>query len=317
MKEGKPCVLTIAGSDSSGGAGIQADIKTISATGSYAASVITALTAQNTLGVQAIYEIAPEFVAQQLESVFKDLNIKAVKIGMLHSEKIISAVSLALQNFKPNHVVLDPVMVSKNDFTLIDPSAISILKERIFPHATVITPNLSEAELLLDNKINTSAEQESAAIKIGAQFKTNVLIKGGHFEGAQSSDVLYLFKNKACYWFHAPRIRSQNTHGTGCSLSSAIASYLAKGCPLKKAIECAKKYLTKAIDSAAALKIGHGCGPVDHFYFLQSESDLMVRRKASCAKTENDESSKAGKRLREISGGGTCFVVTYELLLDI
>ncbi|MFZ2315837.1 MAG: bifunctional hydroxymethylpyrimidine kinase/phosphomethylpyrimidine kinase [Gammaproteobacteria bacterium] len=270
MKEDKPCVLTIAGSDSSGGAGIQADIKTISATGCYAASVITALTAQNTLGVQAIHEIPPEFVKQQLESVFTDLNIKAVKIGMLHNEKIISVVSSALQKFKPSCVVLDPVMTSKNGCNLIDPRTIPILKEMIFPYVTLITPNLIEAELLYHRKIDTSSEQESAAIKMGIQFKVNVLIKGGHLSGQQSSDVLYLYQNKRWHWFHAQRIYSQNTHGTGCSLSSAITSYLAKGFLLKDAIDYAKKYLTKAIESGATLQIGHGCGPVDHFYFLEN-----------------------------------------------
>lgn len=270
MKKNKPCVLTIAGSDSSGGAGIQADIKTISATGCYAASVITALTAQNTLGVQAIHEISPEFVKLQLASVFNDLNIKAVKIGMLHNEKNISVVSAALQKFKPRFVVLDPVMMAKNGCKLIDSDTISSLATILFPYVTLITPNLVEAELLLHIKINTPSEQESAAIKMGNQFKINVLIKGGHFNGQQSSDVLYLYENSQCHWFHAKRIHSQNTHGTGCSLSSAIASYLAKNISLKDAIDCAKRYLTKAIESATTLQVGHGCGPIDHFYFLKS-----------------------------------------------
>ena len=274
MKEDKPCMLTIAGSDSSGGAGIQADIKTISAMGCYAASVITALTAQNTLGVQAIYEIEPRFVKQQLESVFNDLNIKAVKIGMLHNEKIISVVSSALQKFKPSFLVLDPVMMSKNGCELIDLNTIPILEEMIFPYVTLITPNVIEAELLLRIKINTPLEQASAAKKMGDKFKVNVLIKGGHLSGEQSSDLLYLYENKRCHWFHAKRIYSQNTHGTGCSLSSAIASYLAKGCSLKDAIDYAKKYLTKAIESGVTLQIGHGCGPVDHFYFLENEKLL-------------------------------------------
>ena len=266
MKENKPCVLTIAGSDSSGGAGIQADIKTISAIGCYAASVITALTAQNTLGVQAIYEITPTFVSQQLESVFSDLTIKAVKIGMLHNEKIIAAVSSALQKFKPNSIILDPVMMSKNGCALIDLQTLPLLQKIIFPFVTLITPNLREAELLLQTKINTASEQESAAIKMGNQFKINVLIKGGHLSGQRSSDVLYLYENKTCYWFHANRINSQNTHGTGCSLSSAIASYLAKGHALTDAIDHAKKYLTQAIEFGAALHVGRGCGPVDHFF---------------------------------------------------
>ncbi len=275
MKKHKQCVLTIAGSDSSGGAGIQADIKVISALGCYAASVITALTAQNTLGVQAICEITPEFVQQQLDSVFSDLNIQAVKIGMLHNEKIISVVSAALQKFKPNIVILDPVMMAKNGCELIDLATIPILKNMLFPYVTLITPNLSEAELLLGKKINTAAEQELAAIEMGNQFKINVLIKGGHFDGEQSSDVVYLYKDKVCHWFHAQRIHSNNTHGTGCSLSSAIASYLAKGLELKDAIDHAKKYLTKAIASGTTLQVGHGCGPVDHFYFFEDRYLLI------------------------------------------
>ncbi len=283
MKKNKPCVLTIAGSDSSGGAGIQADIKAISAIGCYAASVITALTAQNTLGVQAIHDIPPEFVHQQLESVFNDLNIKVVKIGMLHNEKIIAVVSAALQKFKPNFVVLDPVMISKNGCELINPLTIPILEEMLFPYVNLITPNLMEAESLLKVKINNSAEQELAAIKIGTQFKVNVLIKGGHFDGQESSDVLYVCKDKLCHWFHAQRIHSQNTHGTGCSLSSAIASYLAKGCSLKDAIGYAKNYLTKAIESGATLHIGRGCGPVDHFYFIE-EVPAACRDTTPCSK---------------------------------
>ena len=202
----------------------------------------------------------------QLDSVFNDLNVKAVKIGMLHNEKIILVVSSALQAFKPSFVVLDPVMMSKNGYELINSGTIPMMKEIIFPYVTLITPNLIEAELLLQIKINTSLEQELAAIKLGDQFNINVLIKGGHFDGQQSSDVLYLYKNALCYWFHAQRIYSQNTHGTGCSLSSAIASYLAKGHSLKDAIDFAKKYLTKAIESGAALQVGRGCGPVDHFW---------------------------------------------------
>lgn len=274
IKKDKQCVLTIAGSDSSGGAGIQADIKTISATGCYAASVITALTAQNTLGVQAIHEITSEFVKQQLESVFNDLNIKAVKVGMLYNEKIISVVSSALQKFKPCFVVLDPVMMSKNGCELIDSATIPFLKERIFPYVNLITPNLIEAELLLHIKINTPLEQESAAIKMGNQFKTNVLIKGGHFSDLQSSDVLYLYNNAQCYWFHANRIHSLNTHGTGCSLSSAIASYRAQDCSLRNAVDYAKQYLTKSIESGATLKVGRGCGPIDHFYFMENLHDF-------------------------------------------
>jgi len=262
----KKSVLTIAGSDSSGGAGIQADIKSISATGCYAASVITALTAQNTLGVQAISEVTPEFVEQQLESVLSDLAIVAVKIGMLHNAKIITVVASALQKFKPRFVVLDPVMLSKNNCELLDVKTLPVLIEKIFPLVTLITPNLMEAELLLNIKIKTSLEQESAAIKMGNQFRVNVLIKGGHLSGEQSSDVLYLYENSQCYWFNSKRIDSRNTHGTGCSLSSAIASYLAREYSLIEAVELAKKYVTQAIIAGATLKVGSGYGPLDHFF---------------------------------------------------
>lgn len=278
----KHCVLTIAGSDSSGGAGIQADIKVISALGCYAASVITALTAQNTMGVQAIHEIPSTFVQEQLESVFQDLNIKSVKIGMLHNEKIMSVISDTLKKFKPSFVVLDPVMMSKNGCALIDPETLPALKQMLFPLATLITPNLSEAELLLDVKIKTSIEQELAALEIGNRFKVNVLIKGGHFSNEQSSDVLYVYREKICHWFHAERIDSHNTHGTGCSLSSAIASFLAKGESLEIAVSNAKKYLTKAIEFGASLKIGRGYGPVDHFYFLNEGDSLTSSIKYRC-----------------------------------
>ena len=265
------CVLTIAGSDSSGGAGIQADIKTISATGCYAASIITALTAQNTLGVQAIHEISSDFVAQQIESVFTDLSIQAVKIGMLYNKKIISVVSFALKKFKPNWVVLDPVMISKNGYPLFDFDSIEFLKKNLFPYANLITPNLMEAEKLVGIAIKNPTQQALAAQEIGDQFHLNVLVKGGHLEGEQSSDVLYLKQEKKCYWFHAARIQSRHTHGTGCSLSSAIASYLAQEYLLEEAINAAKNYLTNAIEHGKTKQIGRGCGPVDHFYFLQNQ----------------------------------------------
>lgn len=268
MHDPKPCVLTIAGSDSSGGAGIQADIKAISANGCYAASVITALTAQNTRGVQSVLEVEPDFIARQLTSVFSDLSIKSVKIGMLHNKKVVSVVAAALQLFQPQSVVLDPVMISKNGYELIEPSTIPVLKEMIFPHVTLVTPNLPEAEYLLGAKINTAAEQQAAAIELGNQFNINVLIKGGHLESEAAADVLYLNETQECHWFSTKRIHSTNSHGTGCSLSSAIASYLAKGYSLKDAIDNAKRYLTQALESGATWRIGSGCGPVDHFYFL-------------------------------------------------
>jgi len=267
-----PIVVTIAGSDSSGGAGIQADIKAISALGCYAASVITALTAQNTQGVQAIYEVSPDFVMQQMESVFSDFSVDAVKIGMLHDEKIIAAVVSGLKKFKPKNVVLDPVMVAKSGHTLLKYQTLHFLQENLFPQVALITPNIFEAEKLLNENIQTIEQQENAAMKLGQQFKINVLVKGGHLEGEQSSDVLYSWKENRCMWFHAPRIETHNTHGTGCSLSSAIAAELAKNHSIYEAISSAKCYLTKALEAAKPLILGRGCGPVDHFYYLREKN---------------------------------------------
>ncbi|HVE44056.1 MAG TPA: bifunctional hydroxymethylpyrimidine kinase/phosphomethylpyrimidine kinase [Gammaproteobacteria bacterium] len=266
-----PCVLTIAGTDPSGGAGIQADIKTISATGCYAASVITALVAQNTQGVQAIQEVPAAFVMQQINSVFSDLDISAVKIGMLHNKKIIETVSSALEKLKPKNIVLDPVMVAKNGCKLLPSNIIHFIRERLFPLVNLITPNLFEAEKILGEKIETLPEMESAAEKIGNTFNVNVLLKGGHLNTTQSSDVLYSKKDLTHYWFHEERINTKNTHGTGCTLSSAIASYLAQGCTLQHAIHISKKYLTKAIESGRNFQIGRGCGPVNHFYLLTGD----------------------------------------------
>lgn len=277
-KDKVTCVLTIAGSDSSGGAGIQADIKAISATGCYAASVITALTAQNTQGVQAIQEVSPEFVAQQIESVFSDLKISAVKIGMLHNEKIISVVAAAIEKFKPSHIVLDPVIAAKNGSVLLASDAMDVMREKLFPLVTLITPNLIEAEIMMEEKINNLTEMESLAIKMGNTFNTNILLKGGHLNSQQSPDVLYSYQDTACHWFHVERIHTLNTHGTGCSLSSAISSYLAQGETLPNAVNFAKQYLTKAIQFGSMLKMGHGFGPVDHFYFLKEGNyNILVK----------------------------------------
>lgn len=277
-KDKVTCVLTIAGSDSSGGAGIQADIKAISATGCYAASVITALTAQNTQGVQAIQEVSPEFVAQQIESVFSDLKISAIKIGMLHNEKIISVVAAAIEKFKPSHIVLDPVIAAKNGSVLLASDAMDVMREKLFPLVTLITPNLIEAEIMMEEKINNLTEMESLAIKMGNTFNTNILLKGGHLNSQQSPDVLYSYQDTACHWFHVERIHTLNTHGTGCSLSSAISSYLAQGETLPNAVNFAKQYLTKAIQFGSMLKMGHGFGPVDHFYFLKEGNyNILVK----------------------------------------
>jgi hydroxymethylpyrimidine/phosphomethylpyrimidine kinase len=266
-----PIVVSIAGTDPTGGAGIQADIKAISATGSYAASVITALLAQNTQGVQAIQAVPPMFVSQQIDSVFNDLTVAAVKIGMLHDKEIIEAVAAGLEKFKPTRIVLDPVMVAKNGCPLLNLDVIDFLKTRLFPLVTLITPNLFEAEKISDQSIKTISDMQAAAITLGEQFNVNVLIKGGHLEGSEANDVLYLTADKTCHWFQANRIDTRHTHGTGCSLSSAIASYLAQDYSLQDAVQTAKNYLTKAIESGSQLKIGKGRGPVDHFYFLKEK----------------------------------------------
>jgi hydroxymethylpyrimidine/phosphomethylpyrimidine kinase len=267
-----PCVLTIAGSDPSGGAGIQADIKAISATGSYAASVITALTAQNTQGVSSILEISPDFVHAQLAAIFADLNVAAIKIGMLHNKEVITVVADFLTRFIPVNVVLDPVMIAKNGCELLQANTIDFLKQHLLPRVSLITPNLLEAEKLLGQDITTPFAMAAAAKKLGDEFSINVLIKGGHLDSEQSSDVLYEKNVGTHHWFHTKRITSKNTHGTGCTLSSAIASYLARGFLLQDAIIASKKYLTAAIQAGSTLQIGHGHGPVHHFYFLEKNT---------------------------------------------
>lgn len=271
-KSGFPCVVSIAGTDPSGGAGIQADIKAISATGAYAASVITALVAQNTQGVQAIQDVSADFVCKQMDAVFSDLEVHAVKIGMLHDARIIEAISSGLDKFKPKNVVFDPVMIAKDGSELLDMNTILFLKNRLFPLVSLITPNLFETERLFGSSITTADDMVAAAQQLGQQFHINVLVKGGHLDGQASSDVLYSLKTNDCQWFHSQRIITKNTHGTGCSLSSAIASYLAQGVSMPQAIARAKNYLTQAIESGARHSIGQGCGPVDHFYFLDNRA---------------------------------------------
>ncbi len=261
--------MTIAGSDSSGGAGIQADIKAISATGGYAASTITALTAQNTQGVQAICAVPPSFVAAQMEAVFSDIEVQAVKIGMLFNQEIIEAVSTVLERYTVGSIVLDPVMVSTSGSELLEPDAIDVLKNKLFCLSTLITPNLIEAEKLIEKSITNLSEMETAAAALGNQYKTNVLIKGGHLNTKESTDVLYLYEQSRCYQYASERIETKNTHGTGCTLSSAIASYLAQGYVLPEAIVAAKQYLTQAIQAGSAFKLGQGYGPLAHFYNLE------------------------------------------------
>ncbi len=256
--------LTIAGSDSGGGAGIQADIKSFSANGVYAASIITALTAQNTLGVQAILDVPPEFICQQLDSVFGDLAIHAVKIGMLSQTKTIEVVAERLRQYQPGNIVLDPVMVATSGDSLLDPGAIEALSKRLIPLACVITPNLAEAAALLGAEVATTEPemiaQAQALLRLGAKA---VLLKGGHGEGAESVDFLVI--GSRILRLAAPRHATRNTHGTGCTLSAALAANLAKGEGLEDAAHAAKAYVTKAIAAADRLAIGHGNGPTHHF----------------------------------------------------
>ena len=269
-----PIVLTIAGSDSGGGAGIQADIKTISATGGYGCSVITALTAQNTQGVSAIYPISSEFVEQQLDAVFCDLNVIAVKIGMLSDETIIAAVAKKLRQYAPKYIVLDPVMVATSGDMLLKSTAMETLKTALFPLADVITPNLPEAAASTDSELPKTEEEMVAIInKLRDLGAKSILLKGGHCEGDRSSTDLLISTDRV-ERFSVSRIDTANTHGTGCTLSSAIASYLAQGHELWPSVSLAKNYITKAIYHADELNIGKGHGPVNHF-FKEISSELI------------------------------------------
>lgn len=260
-----PIALTIAGSDSSGGAGIQADLKTFGACGVYGASVITALTAQNTRGVTGIHEVPAEFITAQIDAVFSDLAVDAVKIGMVSQRIVIEAIVEGLERWSVKNVVVDPVMVATSGDRLLSPAAIDALRSALIPRALIITPNLPEAAALLDEDMATSpdeiAEQGRRLLKLGCPA---VLIKGGHGAGADSTD--YLIRADGVVPFAAKRIETMNTHGTGCSLSSAIAASLAKGEPLEAAVGQAKAYVSAAIAAAGRLDVGHGHGPIHHFH---------------------------------------------------
>jgi len=261
-------LLTIAGSDSSGGAGIQADLKTFAALGTYGMSVITAVTAQNTLGVYQVAEIGKDMVKAQIDAVFSDIKVDAVKIGMVSSVEIISQIAASLMDWKPRRIVVDPVMVSKSGHNLLRPEAVEALKKELLPLATVVTPNLPEAGVLVEKEVN-EAEMEEAAKFIFQLGPQSVLIKGGHLEGA-ARDLL--FDGIKFTEFIAPRINKKSTHGTGCTLSSAIAAHLALGYDLKEAVEKSKSYLSGAIEHSFPL--GSGVGPVHHFYEFYSEAGL-------------------------------------------
>lgn len=262
-------VLSIAGTDPSGGAGIQADIKTISATGCYAASVITVLVAQNTQGVQSIQEIPLPFIQQQIDSVFTDLQCTAVKLGMLYNEETILLVANNLKKYRPPFIILDPVMAAQSGDSLLKIGAINKLKKDLFPLATLITPNIPEAEMLLNIKITNQAQMKAATLNLAETYNTSVLLKGGHLKDIDSPDIFYDHTQRKITRFNSPRIDTPHTHGTGCTLSSAIASYLAQGYVLHEAVAKAKAYLYQAINAGKDLKIGKGSGPVNHFYYLK------------------------------------------------
>ena len=256
--------LTIAGSDSSGGAGIQADIKTMTANGVYAMSAITALTAQNTTGVYGIMEVTPEFLANQLDCIFTDIRPDAVKTGMVSSSALIEVIAQKLTQYKAENLVIDPVMVATSGAKLISDEAIETLKGKLLGLATLITPNISEAQVLSGMDIRTAEDMERAAKAIYEAYGCAVLCKGGH-QLNDANDLLY--SKEGARWYQGRRIANPNTHGTGCTLSSAIASNLAKGCSLDEAVERAKAYISGAL--AAMLDLGKGSGPMNHMFDLK------------------------------------------------
>ena len=255
--------LTIAGSDSSGGAGIQADIKTMTANHVYAMSAVTALTAQNTTGVEGIMEVTPEFLANQLDCIFTDIYPDAVKTGMISSPDLIAVVAERLRFYQARNIVVDPVMVATSGSKLMREDAIETLKKELFPLATVITPNIPEAELLSGMEIHTEEDMQKVAKQLGDSFGCAVLVKGGHTIN-DANDVLY--ENRSWHWFKGERIDNPNTHGTGCTLSSAIATYLAKGFGMDDSVAYAKQYVSDAI--AAKLDLGKGRGPLWHNHMI-------------------------------------------------
>ncbi len=266
-----PVVLTIAGSDSGGGAGIQADIKAISATGSYAASAITAVTVQNTLGVEGVHPIPIEVISGQIAAVLSDIGADAVKIGMLHSAEVVFAVKEQLKEFGIKNIVLDPVMVSTSGHRLIEDSAVKVLSEELVPMARVITPNVPEAEILAGTRISSQADLPRIARTLSCGGRVSVLMKAGHLSDDNLVDFFYNAEKDTVLELPSRRVYTPNTHGTGCTLSSAFASFLALGLDLDDAARAAKDYINSAIVSGAGYAIGHGHGPVDHFWAQHSK----------------------------------------------
>lgn len=269
-----PAVLSIAGSDPSGGAGIQADIKTATALGVYSGAVITSLTAQNTRGVSAVWPVPASFVFEQYISVVTDLNVRAVKIGMLGTVEVVEVIAEALRRYPVPHVVLDPVMVASSGDRLISEDAVNAVRQLLLPLATLITPNLPEAAALLDCPVPYDEQTMTTAARALQEAGANaVLVKGGHLSGDASDDVLA--DAEGVCWLRSPRIATNNTHGAGCTLSSAIASFLVSSLPLHQAVQRAKDYLTGALEGGSHQRVGSGRGPVDHLWQLEDGAQKL------------------------------------------
>lgn len=281
--------LTIAGSDSSGGAGIQADIKTMICNGVYAMSAVTALTAQNTTGVTGIMEVTPEFLGEQLDNIFRDIRPDAVKIGMVSSAALIKMIAEKLKEYHADNIVVDPVMVATSGAKLIEDDAVSALKEYLLPMAAVLTPNIPETEVLSGTPVKTEKDMITAAKTISETYHCAVLCKGGH-QLNDANDLLY--RDGSCQWFYGKRIDNPNTHGTGCTLSSAIASNLAKGFSLDESVERAKQYISGAL--AALLDLGKGSGPMHHGFDLRSA--FIEERTENVAKGNANQKTTGGQQ---------------------
>ena len=266
MKKRYHRVLTIAGSDSGGGAGIQADIKTISAMGCYAASAITAITVQNTVGVRAVHPIPINILEGQIDAVLSDIGADAIKIGMLHSAEVVNLVADKIEQYEIKHVVLDPVMVSTSGFKLVEEDAVDVIKKRLLPLARVITPNIPEAEILAGCKITDEQDFDKMTRKLSANNGVSVLLKAGHLDGDFLVDYFYNAEDDTMVLLPSKRVWTPNTHGTGCTLSSAFAASLARGEELTVAAKSAKRFIEQAIISGAEYEIGTGHGPVNHFF---------------------------------------------------
>lgn len=281
--------LTIAGSDSSGGAGIQADIKTMICNGVYAMSAVTALTAQNTTGVTGIMEVTPEFLGEQLDNIFRDIRPDAVKIGMVSSAALIKMIAEKLKEYYADNIVVDPVMVATSGAKLIEDDAVSALKEYLLPMAAVLTPNIPETEVLSGTPVKTEKDMITAAKTISETYHCAVLCKGGH-QLNDANDLLY--RDGSCQWFYGKRIDNPNTHGTGCTLSSAIASNLAKGFSLDESVERAKQYISGAL--AAMLDLGKGSGPMHHGFDLRSA--FIEESTENVAKSNANQKTTGGQQ---------------------